>query len=128
WHEGGLIEGLAGRYAGWSARLLADALIMAIPGGLHLKFGVDLLTAQAVGSALVLLGLAGLAAWAAGGLWPRLPAAARLCAALTLLVALIGNARSARDLIYWLSAAFTHAVPGMLTSAVFLALFLPLLR
>lgn len=117
----GLIGGALAFYHDWTGRIAATLLIM-LPWAAADATGVDVVQVYRA-AGLALLALAAVpAALAARRLWPKAGPAATTAIAATLLYCLIANARSPRDLFYWLPGAVTYAVPGLLVAVLLVVL------
>lgn len=97
-------------------------VLLVLPTELHQRWGLDWFGVLEALAALLLLGLGLLCWWLMRILMPEAPRWRRAALALAMLAALVANARSVRDLLYWWPASVTYTLPAILLGAIYLAL------
>lgn len=117
----GLWGGTLELYRGWTGRFLSSFLIM-LPAAMAGSDIAALTGAVQAISLAMLLAVSGLALWTMRLLFPRWPWGFALMAALVFLAAILGNIRSARDLLYWVSGHATYALPAIVSAGLYVRL------
>jgi hypothetical protein len=114
----GLWDGTLEFYGNWTGRFFSSLLIM-LPSAMAGPDGAALTAAVQGVSLVMLLAVFGLALWTMRLLFPRWPWGLALLAAFVFLAAILGNIRSARDLLYWVSGHATYAIPAILSAGLY---------
>ena len=127
WQEHRLAGAVRHYYETHSGRLAANTLIAA-PFAIAAATAIDLTSLYSLASGIIFAVFGVFALWLARRLWPALPARATIAMATILLVALLANARSIRDLLYWLPGIANYTVPGLTVAILIVVLHAALCR
>ncbi|MBZ0218457.1 MAG: hypothetical protein K8F25_18005 [Fimbriimonadaceae bacterium] len=115
----GYVDATIWFYQNWIGRILATALINA-PAALTETWGISLITAYQAMALAMVVAIIWFGVWAGRQLLPALKGGGAV--GLVFAAALIVNARSIADLLYWLPASASYTVPALLVGVLFLVL------
>ena len=121
WRKYGLFDGVANIYQTLSGRFVTSTIIM-LPNALETNTGLDWLFVHSAISIIIIALYAAFSLWLIGRFLPLVPSGIRISISVVFLFSLLANARSVRDLLYWLSQTANYAIAGLVFLTIFIVL------